>query len=274
MSQQQSGGEAKTVWNMKKGVLNNTADFYLGCFFLPTLICWWIDEEASVGRTFLRLMVGAILMAAGVGDLCAQPLRASSAFCIARLKYAGGGDWYNDPTAETNLLKFLQRETGLAVDARFTPVEAATDELFAYPFVFLTGHGNIALSDAEVRTLRTYLEQGGFLFADDDYGMDRAFRRELARILPGEPLVELPFTHPLYSTPFAFPGGPPKTHEHDGAPPRGFGIVHEGRLVVYYTVESNPSDGWADPEVHGDSEEKRLEALRFGANIVMTALTQ
>ena len=221
------------------------------------------------------LMVALVtMMAAGAGELWTQQSRASSAFRIARLKYAGGGDWYNDPTAETNLLEFIRRETGLAVDPRFTPVEPAGDELFAYPFLFLTGHGNIALSEAEVRTLRAYLEQGGFLYADDDYGMDRAFRRELARILPGETLVELPFSHPLYAAPFPFPGGPPKTHEHDDLPPRGFGIVRENRLVVYYTVESNPSDGWADPEVHGDPEEKRLEALRFGTNIVITALTQ
>ena len=221
------------------------------------------------------LLVALVAMiTAGAGELLTQQVRASGAFRIARLKYAGGGDWYNDPTAETNLLEFIRRETGLAVDASFTPVEATGDELFAYPFLFLTGHGNIALSEAEVRTLRTYLEQGGFLYADDDYGMDGAFRRELARILPGETLVELPFSHPLYATPFAFPGGPPKTHEHDDLPPRGFGIVREGRLVLYYTVESNPSDGWADPEVHGDSEEKRQEALRFGTNIVITALTQ
>lgn len=227
-----------------------------------------------MGRTLWLTVALGMVVVAGFGDLQPQSMRASSAFRIARLKYTGGGDWYNDPTAETNLLRFLQRETGLIVEPRFTPVEASSDELFAYPFVFLTGHGNIALSDAEIRTLRTYLEQGGFLYADDDYGMDRAFRRELAKILPGESLVELPFSHALYRAPFAFPGGPPKTHEHDGGTPRGFGIVRGGRLVVFYTVESNPSDGWADAEVHGDPEEKRLEALRFGANIVITALTQ
>ena len=233
-----------------------------------------MDREVRVGRMLATVVVAGALLIAGAAEVWGQSARASSAFRIARLKYAGGGDWYNDPTAEVNLLEFLRQETQLVVDARFTPVEASSDELFAYPFVFLTGHGNIAFSETEVRTLRTYLEQGGFLFADDDYGMDRAFRRELARILPGETLVELPFTHPLYRTPFVFPDGPPKTHEHDGGVPRGFGIVRDGRLVVFYTVESNPSDGWADAEVHGDPEEKRLEALRFGANIVITALTQ
>ena len=208
-------------FNIEKEPVKKTAAVALGCFFLPTLIFWCIDDEVHVGRTMWRLGLALILMASGVSELCAQPLRMSSAFRIARLKYTGGGDWYNDPTAETNLLKFLQRETGLSVDARFTPVEASSDELFAYPFVFLTGHGNIAFSDTEVRTLRTYLEAGGFLYADDDYGMDGAFRRELARILPDDRVVELPFSHPLYSTPFSFPGGPPKTHEHDGLPPRG-----------------------------------------------------
>jgi hypothetical protein len=233
-----------------------------------------MNDEVCVGRMPWMVVALAVLVVAVGEDLWAQSVRASSAFRIARLKYAGGGDWYNDPTAETNLLEFIRRETGLAVEARFSPVEASSQELFACPFLFLTGHGNIAFSDAEVLALRTYLEQGGFLYADDDYGMDRAFRREMERILPGEPLVELPFSHPLYAAPFPFRGGPPKTHEHDGKAPRGYGIIHEGRLVVYYTVESNPSDGWADQEVHGDPEEKRLEALRFGTNIVITALTQ
>jgi hypothetical protein len=234
-----------------------------------------MDSEVRVGRMLVTaVVVASALLMAAPSDVWGQSGRASSAFRIARLKYTGGGDWYNDPTAEVNLLNFLERETGLVVDARFTPVEASSDELFAYPFLFLTGHGNIAFSETEIQRLRTYLEQGGFLYADDDYGMDRAFRRELARILPGETLSEVPFSHPLYHTPFAFPDGPPKTHEHDGGIPRGFGIVRDGRLVVFYTVESNPSDGWADPEAHGDPEDKRLEALRFGANIVMTALTQ
>lgn len=233
-----------------------------------------MDSEVRVGRMLVTAVVLSALLMAAAGEVRGQSGRASSAFRIARLKYAGGGDWYNDPTAEVNLLEFLRQETGLVVEARFTPVEASSDELFAYPFLFLTGHGNIAFSETEVQRLQTYLEQGGFLYADDDYGMDRAFRRELARILPGQALVEVPFSHPLYHAPFAFPDGPPKTHEHDGGIPRGFGIVRDGRLVVFYTVESNPSDGWADAEVHGDPEEKRLEALRFGANIVMTALTQ
>ena len=200
--------------------------------------------------------------------------RASSAFRIARLKYGGGGDWYNDPSAEVNLLTFVQRATGLEVDPRYTFVDVGSDDLFACPFLFVTGHGNIRLNETEVRRLRTYLENGGFLYADDDYGMDQAFRREMKRVFPEDNLVELPFDYGLYSVPFPFPDGPPKTHAHDNKPPRGYGLFRDGRLVVYYTVESNPSDGWTDQEVHSDPEAKRQEALRFGTNIVIWALTQ
>jgi hypothetical protein len=124
-----------------------------------------------------------------------------------------------------------------------------------------------------VRNLRTYLENGGFLYADDDYGMDKPFRRELKKVFPEEELVELPFSYGLYHAPFSFPAGPPKTHKHDGKPPRGFGVFLHGRLAVYYTYESNPSDGWADPEAHGDPPDKREEALRFGVNLLVWALT-
>lgn len=203
-----------------------------------------------------------------------QPKRATSAFRIARLKYGGGGDWYNDPSAEVNLLNFVHRETGIEVDARYSFVDIGSDDVFSNPFLFVTGHGNIVLNDTEVRRLRTYLDNGGFLYADDDYGMDKSFRREMKKVFPDEDLVEMPFTYGLYTVQYDFSGGPPKTHEHDKAPPQGFGIFRKGRLVVYYTFESNPSDGWADPEVHKDPEEKRQEALRFGTNIVVWALTQ
>jgi hypothetical protein len=217
---------------------------------------------------------------AACGLLCltreadSQPPPVSSAVKIARVKYAGGGDWYNDPSAEVNLLTFVRKQTGLYVDARYEFVDVGDDKLFTYPFLFLTGHGNIAFSDDEVLRLRTYLENGGFLYADDDYGMDKAFRREMKKIFPRQDFVELPFEHPLYHMLFQFPAGPPKTHEHDGKAPRGFGLFHNGRLVVYYTFESNPSDGWADPDVHNDPEEKRQEALRFGANLVLYVMTR
>ncbi len=203
----------------------------------------------------------------------AQPSRVSSAFKIARLKYSGGGDWYNDPSAEVNLLKFVKQNTGLDVDARYEFVDIGSENFFSYPFIFITGHGNITFSENEVRRLRTYLENGGFLYADDDYGMDKAFRREMKKVLPGQEMAELPFNHALYHLQFDFPNGPPKSHEHDGKPAQAFGLFHDSRLVVYYTYETNPSDGWADPDIHNDPEPKRQEALQFGTNIVVYALT-
>jgi hypothetical protein len=202
-----------------------------------------------------------------------QTPRVSSAFKIARVKYAGGGDWYNDPSGEVNLLNFVKQSAGMEVDARYEFVSLDDEKLFTCPLLFLTGHGNISFTETEVRRLRMYLENGGFLYADDDYGMDKAFRREIKKVFPDRDLSELPFSYGLYHILFDFPDGPPKTHEHNGKPPQGFGLFHNGRLVVYYTYESNPSDGWADPDVHKDPEEKRQEALRFGADIVVWAMT-
>jgi len=199
--------------------------------------------------------------------------RVESQFRIARLKYSGGGDWYNDPQEEVNLLKFVQQNTTIDCDPRYEFVDLSSDKLFSYPFLYITGHGNINFSDYEVQRLRTYLQQGGFLYADDDYGMDKAFRREMKKVFPDQAMVELPFSYGLYSCQFSFPNGVPKTHEHDGKPAQGFGWFFHGRLVVYYTYESNPSDAWNDTEVHGDPEPKRQEALRFGTNIVVWALT-
>lgn len=215
------------------------------------------------------------LLAATLGPLVAegQTARVSSSLTIGRLKYAGGGDWYNDPSAEVNLLQFVHEQTGLDVNPRYEFVEIGSENLFSYPLVFLTGHGNIVLTEPEVRRLRTYLENGGFLYIDDDYGLDKAVRREMKKVFPGRDFVELPFSHGIYHCQFDFPGGPPKTHEHDKNPAQGLGFFHSGRLVVYYTYESNPSDGWADQAVHNDPEEKRQEALRFGTNIVVWALT-
>jgi hypothetical protein len=218
-------------------------------------------------------LTAALLLSAGFSAGEAQTPGNTSAFGIARLKYAGGGDWYNDPSAEVNLLSFVQRTTGIETDPRYRFVDIAGDDVYSSPFLFLTGHGNVSFSDAEARRLRSYLENGGFLFADDDYGMDRAFRREMKKVFPAQDLAELPFSHGLYHCQYAFPNGPPKTHEHNDKPPQGFGLFHNGRLVVYYAYEANPSDGWADPDVHKDSGEKREEALRFGTNIVVWALT-
>ncbi|MBI3189452.1 MAG: DUF4159 domain-containing protein [Ignavibacteriales bacterium] len=159
------------------------------------------------------------------------------------------------------------------VDPKYEFVEITSDKFFTYPFIFVTGHGNITFSDLEAQRLRTYLENGGFMYVDDDYGMDKAFRREMKKVFPEQELIEIPFSFGLYHCQFDFSNGPPKTHEHDGKTPQGFGLFHNGRLVLYYTYESNPSDGWNDPEVHGTTPEKREEALRFGTNIVVWALT-
>jgi hypothetical protein len=194
-------------------------------------------------------------------------------FQIARVKYAGGGDWYNGPTEEVNLLNYIKAHTNLKVKAEYKFVDIASDEIFACPFLFLTGHGNIVFTDDEIVRLRKYLEGGGFLYIDDDYGLNKFIRREMKRVYPDKDFVELPFSHKLYHIVFDFPAGVPKTHEHDGKPPQGFGIFIDKRLAVYYTYESNPSDGWDDPEVHGDPPEKREEALRFGTNLVIYALS-
>ena len=195
-------------------------------------------------------------------------------FQIARLKYSGGGDWYNDPSAEVNLLKFVQANTNIKVNAEYKFVDIASDEIFSYPFLFLTGHGNIVLSTDESKRLKTYLESGGFLYIDDDYGMDKAIRREMKKIFPGNDFIEVPFSHKIFNIFYKFENGIPKTHEHDKNAPQTFGIFLGDRLSVLYTFESNPSDGWVDPEVHNDPKDKREEALKFGANIIIYALSK
>ncbi len=194
-------------------------------------------------------------------------------FTVARLRYSGGGDWYNDPSAIPNLLRFMGEQTNVPVAKDQVVVSLMDEKLFSYPVLFLTGHGRISFSPQEVERLRTYLTRGGFLYADDDYGLDTFFRAEMAKVFPDKGFVELPFAHELYHIHFDFAQGLPKIHEHDGKPPQGFALFHEGRMVVFYTYETNISDGWADPEVHGDPPEKRLEALQMGTNIMIYALT-
>jgi Domain of unknown function (DUF4159) len=197
----------------------------------------------------------------------------SSSFKIVRLQYSGGGDWYNDPSAEVNMMDYLKKNTVIDVDGpKFYSVDIASDDIFNYPFILITGHGNISFSDSEVKRLREYLERGGFLYADDDYGMDEAFRREMKKVFPDQEMKELPFDHKIYSSHFSFPKGLPKIHEHNGKPPQGFGYFINGRLCVYYTYETNISDGWADPREHDDPPEKREEALKMGTNIIVYAL--
>jgi hypothetical protein len=206
--------------------------------------------------------------------LISMPLSAQneSKVKIARLKYNGGSDWYNGQTEEINLLRFVAKNTNIKTDPVYEFVDLTSGNIFAYPFLFMTGHGNIVFSDDDANKLKTYLENGGFIYVDDDYGLDKAFRREIKKVFPDKELTELPFSYGLYHCFYEFPKGPPKTHEHNGKPPQGFGIFIGGRLCLYYTYESNPSDGWDDPEVHNDPSEKREEALRFGTNLVVWSL--
>jgi len=205
---------------------------------------------------------------------CPPVFAQSSVFSIGRVKYSGGGDWYNDPSAEVNLLNYVSEKTGIAVQASYQAIEFSSDRIFSFPMLFLTGHGNIILNDLEVRRLREYLDRGGFLFADDDYGMDQAFRREIKKVFPEHDLVPLKREHPLFSIKYVFKDGMPKIHEHDDKPPQALGIMRGGRLSVLYCYESNPSDGWVDASVHNTPEENRQESFKFGTNLILYVLTQ
>jgi hypothetical protein len=198
----------------------------------------------------------------------------AAGFTIARLKYGGGGDWYGDQTSLKNLLAAARTRLGIPVGASEEAVVAPLDEaLFRQPFLFMCGHGNVKFTPAEAERLRAYLVGGGFLWCDDDYGIDTAFRRELRRVLPGSELVELPFGHPLFHQVYDFPRGLPKIHEHDGGPARAFAVFHEGRMVVLYTFDTDLGDGLEDEGTHPDPPEKRDQALRMALNIVSYVLT-
>jgi hypothetical protein len=212
-----------------------------------------------------------LLLALAPDPVVASP--DSDALVIARIRYAGGGDWYNGPTEIPNLLAYVEANTTIHTAGVEARVEIGDDALFAHPIAYLTGHGNIRLTEEEVRRLRSYLENGGFLLANDDYGLDKAFRREMARVFPDKDLVELPPDFGIFHTPYEFPRGLPKIHEHDNARPQAFGIFHDGRLVVFYAFESDIGDGWDDPDVHGDAPAAREAALKMGTNILVWALT-
>jgi len=194
-------------------------------------------------------------------------------FTIARLKYEGGGDWYSNPSSLPNLLKALGERTTIRAPQREDNVEITDPMLFNYPYLFLNGHGNIRFTDEEIKILREYFAAGGFLHADDNYGMDSSFRREMKRIFPASLLVELPINHSIYHSFYDFPKGLPKIHEHDNKPSQGFGIFYENRLVVFYTYECDLGDGWEDMDVHNDPPEKREAALQMGINIIVYCLT-
>ena len=188
---------------------------------------------------------------------------------FARLQYDGGGDWYNDPEVLPNLAKFVNRHLSASIPIDQSVVKASDTKLFDFPFVYLTGHGNIRFSDTELNNLRMWMLRGGFLYADDDYGMDESFRREIKRVFPEREMVELDASHPIFTSYFDFSSGLPKIHEHDEQPPQCFALFDDnGRMMMFYTFETNISDGWADPDTHGDPAELREIALRFGLNII------
>lgn len=195
-------------------------------------------------------------------------------FQIAKLKYNGGGDWYANKTSLPNLIQFTNNNLKLNLDKNEKVVEVGSPELMNYPFVHMTGHGNVVFSAAEAENLRKYLIGGGFLHIDDNYGMDKFVRREMKKVFPELEFVEVSFSHPIYHQKFDFPRGLPKIHEHDNKPPQGFGIFYKGRLVCFYTYECDLGNGWEDTEVYNDPVEKHEAALKMGSNIMSFALTQ
>ena len=192
---------------------------------------------------------------------------------IGLLKYNGGGDWYANPGSLPNLIQFCNENKIANIQPEPVTVEVGSPEIFSVPFLHLTGHGNIVLSNQEVINLRKYLIAGGFLHVDDNYGLNAYFRREIKKVFPNEELIELPYSHPIYHQVYKFPTGLPKIHEHDGKAPQGFGLFYKGRLVCFYTYETDLGDGWEDTSVHNNTEEKHEQALKMGANIVSFAFS-
>ncbi len=217
-----------------------------------------------------------ILVFALAGTLLGGPTPAASdtLLTIARLQYDGGGDWYANPSSLPNLLTTVRERTGIPTATREVTVQLTDPSLSDYPYLYLTGHGNVQFSIEERVKLREYLLAGGFLHADDNYGLDESFRREMEAVFPDRELVELPGDHPVFNTVFDLSEGLPKIHEHDGAPPQAFGIFDEGRLVVFYTFEADLGDGWEDPDVHNDPQEVRDLALQMGVNLFVYVLGQ
>lgn len=193
---------------------------------------------------------------------------------IALLKYHGGGDWYANPTSLPNLIAFCNKNLGTSLDKEPATVEVGSADIFLYPFVHMTGHGNVAFSDDEARNLRLYLISGGFLHIDDNYGLNTFVRTQMKQVFPELDFVELPYNHPIFHQKYDFPRGLPKIHEHDAKSPQAFGLIWEGRLVCLFTYECDLGDGWEDPIVHGDSEATRTKALQMGANIIQYVFSE
>lgn len=199
---------------------------------------------------------------------------APSGVKIARLKYNGGGDWYANKTSLPNLIRFCNQQLKTGISPEEDVVEAGSPDIFNYPFIHMTGHGNVIFSTSDAQNLRNYLCGGGFLHIDDNYGMDKFVRREMKKVFPEIDFVELPFSHPVYHQSFQFNNGLPKVHEHDGKPSKGFGLLYKGRLVCFYSYECDLGNGWEDQEVYNDPEPVRQRALQMGANLIQFAFSQ
>jgi hypothetical protein len=224
----------------------------------------------KIARTATLILLIALFWGSG---LAVTECASAGEFKIARLKYRGGGDWYSDPTSLPNLLKEAGDVLGIKAAREEVRISVMDEALFTCPFAYITGHGKVRFSEEEAARLRLYLASGGFLWADDNYGMDEYFRKEIRKVFPEQELVEIPFDHEIYHMVYAFPGGLPKIHEHHGGPPRGYGIVHDGRLVVFYSYNTDIGDGLEDADVHDDPAEKRQAARKMAVNIVAYALT-
>ena len=220
-----------------------------------------------------RASVAASTPVATSTDMSRAAPSTPPALTIARLQYDGGGDWYANPSSLPNLLAAIRERTSLKVDKTEARVRLTDDKLWDYPFLHVTGHGNVKFSDEEVVRLREYLERGGFLHVSDNYGIDESFRREIKRVFPDRPLIDVPLTHPVYHIIYDFPKGLPKIHEHDGKPARGFGIFIGDRLAVFYDWQCDLGNGWEDTEVYHDPPELHEAALRMGVNLFVYAIT-
>ena len=228
-----------------------------------------MSEKFSKGQ---RLILSGLIIAIFHLQGIAQTELSTPTYEFAVMQYGGGGDWYSNPTSMPNLVRFCNEELAMNISDNVPYVSVGASEISMYPFIHMTGHGNVVLSSSEARNLRDYLSAGGFLHISDNYGMDQYIRQEFKKVYPQHEWVEIPFNHPVYHQEFDFDQGLPKIHEHDDNPPRGFGIFHEGRLVCFYDHESDLGDGWEDYQVHRDPEEVRLLALQMGANLVQYAL--
>lgn len=193
---------------------------------------------------------------------------------IALLKYNGGGDWYANPTSLTNLVNFCNRELGTSLSNDYATIDVGSSEIFLYPFVHLTGHGNVVFTEQEIKNLRDYLIGGGFLHISDNYGLKKFIEPQMKKVFPELDFVEVPFNHPIYHQKFNFPNGVPKIHEHDNTPAKGYGLFWEGRLVCFFDYECDLGDGWEDADVHNDSPQIRLKALQMGANLIQYSFMQ